>query len=512
MSSEENLKAPIEVTTKGLENVLSQEEVKEVDRAFMLGLETEGLVLDPAKEKKLVRKIDFYILPMMCILMSCQLMDKSTNSYASIIGLRTDLEMTSKEYSWVGSSFYLGYVFFEYPANILLQKFPISKVLSCAIVAWGVVICCHGACHSAVTFLLCRVLLGMLESFMDPTYMIMTSQWYKKEEMYIRCGVWLGFQGFGTMLGSGIAYGFYQHLDAYSLAPWRLLYIVTGVITITFGLISFVHIPDIPVKAWFLNDEEKLYAVERIRKNRTGFGNPTYKPSQLKEAFTDITTYLYFFFMFGYGIPNGGIGNFGSILLKEQFGFTTGSALLMNMVGSGIDIVFPVAFAYLDRYFIRSRLITGCGINCSIFIGLCLLAFAEPKAAKIIGYYLTYLTTASWACMSSVVSSNVAGHTKKLAANTCFLIGFAAGNIIGPQSFLGSEAPVYITAKRTMVGCYVISAIVPAILYFIYTRRNKKKDSLQAEINALVAEDEQDIKTFFGDLTDKENPNFRYML
>lgn len=156
---------------------IEPEQIRKVDRGYALAQETEGIELDPVKEKKLVRKIDWYILTTMCCLMSCQLMGKSSNSYASIMGLREDLNMTTEEYSWVGSTFYLGYLFFEYPASLILQRFPMSKVLGFAVVSWGVVLCCHGACQSSATFLLCRTLLGVLQSFMDPAFMTMTSQW-----------------------------------------------------------------------------------------------------------------------------------------------------------------------------------------------------------------------------------------------------------------------------------------------------------------------------------------------
>ena len=484
-----------------------EKELKNVDQAFRYGLETECMELDPLKEIKVVRKIDLFILPMMCILMSCQLMDKSTNSYASIIGLRTDLKMTSQEYSWVGSSFYLGYLFFEYPANMLLQRFPLSKTLGAAVVCWGVIMCCHGACQLPSTFLLCRTLLGIFEAFMDPAYMLMTSQWYRKEEQYIRCGIWLGFQGFGTMLGSGIAYGFYEHESSLSLAPWRLLFILTGVITIFFGLVSLFHVPDIPTEAWFFNDEEKKYTVERIRRNRTGFGNKSFKFTQLKQASLDPCIYLFFIYMFAYGLTNGALGNFGSIILNDQFKFPTGQSLLLNMVGSGIDIVFPLFFAYVNSLLIPSRLATSFLIDSINYIGVCMLAFAPPKGAKLTGYFLTFLTTSSWANMSSVVSSNVAGHTKKITANTTFLIGFCAGNMVGPQAFIGSETPTYPTAKRVMAGTYVLTLISEISLFVIYHFRNRRKDDYQAKDTLL-----DDAHLSFGDLTDLENLSFRYVL
>ncbi len=488
--------------------ILKTELTKEVDKAFGLAIETEGIQLDPAKEKKLVRKIDWYILSTMCALMSCQLMGKSSNSYASIIGLRDDLHMTSKEYSWVGSGFYLGYLVFEYPASLILQRFPMSKVLAFAVIAWGVVLCCHGACKSSATFLLCRTLLGILQSFMDPAYMIMTSQWYRKEEQYIRCAYWLGMQGFGTLLGSGIAYGFYTHQGSFSMRPWSLLYIVVGVITIFFGLISYTHVPDIPTKAWFLNEEEKSYVVERIRQNRTGFGNPKFKWSQLKEAVIDPTIYLFFLFMFGYGYSNGALGNYGSIILEEYLDFSTGQSLLMNMVGSGMDIVFPLMFAYINKYFIKSRLIVAFIINAVVWAGLFMLAYSSNRGARTFGYFITYWQTASWATLSSIVQTNVAGYTKRSTANTLFLVGFSVGNLLGPLSYSynNSEDLDYTAAGASMIGTNALSVFSPPVLFVIYYFRNKKK------INLEKGDLGDDNQLSFGDLTDYENPAFRYDL
>lgn len=71
----------------------------DVDMAMELANETQGMVLDPLIEKKLLRKIDWMILPPIVALMSCQLMDKTTNSYASIMGLKTSLHMDSYQVS-----------------------------------------------------------------------------------------------------------------------------------------------------------------------------------------------------------------------------------------------------------------------------------------------------------------------------------------------------------------------------------------------------------------------------
>lgn len=59
-----------------------------------------------------------------------QSIDKTTLGYAAVFGIREDTHLVGTEYSWLGSLFYLGHLAFEYPFSILLQKFPVNKVMA----------------------------------------------------------------------------------------------------------------------------------------------------------------------------------------------------------------------------------------------------------------------------------------------------------------------------------------------------------------------------------------------
>lgn len=495
----------------------------ELDQAFAYREKTEGLVIDPEIEKKLVRKIDWCLLPLIALLMSCQLMDKTTNSYASIMGLREDLNFSGQAYSWVGSSFYFGYLVFQIVANRLLQKFPISKTLGIIVVVWGVVLCCHAACKSTAGFLVCRVVLGALESAMNPAYVLLTSMWYvrkpeeeiigkadasskkKANQQFIRTVVWFGSQGFGTILGSSIAYGLYQR--TYAIASWRLLYIITGIITIVLGFISMVHIPDIPVKAWFLNETEKRYVVARSKANQQGFGNTKLKKDQLIEAATDLKSYIFFIYGVTYAIPNGGFTNFGSILYNEDLKFSTTQSLLMNMPGGAIDIICPV-FAIALSYVFRSRLLICATMNVIAVVGMCLLAFTDQVGSRLFGIYTFYMATTSIAGMLSYISSNVAGSTKKIICHWFFAIGYSAGNIIGPQTFRAEQAPNYLGAKISMLVGFIVGTFCFLGIYAMDELENKRRDKLRDTLGEDYAKLPEDYE--FADLTDKQNLEFRY--
>lgn len=269
----------------------------DVDEAMALALEAEKnhVEYDPVADKRLLKKIDIYLLPLLCLLYACQFMDKVTNSTAAIMGLKEDLKMHGDQYSWTGSAFYLGYLAFEFLANVLLQRLPVAKLTSLFIVSWGAILCLH-ATPNYGGFIALRTILGALESTISPAMIIITGQWYRKEEQFLRTGLWLCCNGLGTIMGSGIAYGCFKHAHGYNIEPWKVLFIVTGLMTVVVGILFVLHIPDDPSKAWFMTPEEKLMVVARIRTNKQGFGNKHFKMYQFKEAMTEPLTWLYFFF------------------------------------------------------------------------------------------------------------------------------------------------------------------------------------------------------------------------
>ncbi|KAM9915819.1 hypothetical protein OXX59_010378, partial [Metschnikowia pulcherrima] len=108
-----------------------------------------------------------------------------TISVGAILGLRHDLKMTGERYSWAGSAFYFGYLFYEFIGSYTLQRFDLSTVLSAYIILWGILLCLHSVPQYA-GFVVLRVLLGALESSITPAFVIITSQWYRKEEVFFQ--------------------------------------------------------------------------------------------------------------------------------------------------------------------------------------------------------------------------------------------------------------------------------------------------------------------------------------
>ena len=129
--------------------------------------------VDPILNRRVMRKVALHIIPLMLITNMLQLIDKSSLAYAALYGLSPDLGLVGQQYSLLGSIYYVGYIVFQYPGNILMQKFPASKVLGIGVSLWGGVVLCQAAVNSWGGLMAVRAVLGSLECFVIPGFVIM---------------------------------------------------------------------------------------------------------------------------------------------------------------------------------------------------------------------------------------------------------------------------------------------------------------------------------------------------
>lgn len=265
--------------------------------------------ISPADERRLQRKIDFMILPYLAVCYAFFYIDKTTLSYAAIFGIRDDLHLVGTQYSWLSSIFYFGFLAWAFPTNFLMQKFPIAKYLGVNIFVWGVFLMLQACAKTFTQLAVLRAFSGAAEACSDPSFMLITSMWYTRRQQPIRMGIWYTANGLGIALGGLLGYGIGSIKG--SLPSWKYEFLIIGALCCIWGIILFFFLPDSPVTAPQLSQQERRWAVEKLRENQTGVENKNLKGYQVKEAFLDPKLYLFFVLGVVGNIPNGGISNFG---------------------------------------------------------------------------------------------------------------------------------------------------------------------------------------------------------
>jgi hypothetical protein len=135
--------------------------------------------ISPEEDARVKRKVDWMILPYLAVCYVFFYIDKTTLSYAAIFGIREDLNLVGKEYSWLSSIFYFGFLAWAFPTNFLMQRLPIGKYLGANICLWGVFLMIQAAARDFAGLAALRAMAGAAEACADPSFMLITSMWYK---------------------------------------------------------------------------------------------------------------------------------------------------------------------------------------------------------------------------------------------------------------------------------------------------------------------------------------------
>ena len=483
--------------------------IGEEDDAIRAVSEGQDLDLDEVSNKRILRKIDRHILPLMCVIYGLNYLDKTTLSYAGVMGMQPDIRLTGREFSLLGSIFYVGYIAWEYPTSRLLQRLPLAKYSALNIIAWGITLTCFAAVRSFAEAATNRFFLGVFEATVTPGFALFTSQWYTKREQGTRTGIWFGCNGLAAVAGGLISYviAVDSRLHPRAIAPWRILFLATGIFTVAVGVLFFFLMPDNQWNARFLNKSERSLAVERIRINQQGIGNKIFKWYQVREALTDPMTWAFTIFSLAANIPNGGIAIFFSQLIVS-FGYSPEQSLLYGTPGGAIQCIALVTCGYYGDRFMNRIAMSSISLMIGI-LGVFLLVFLplDNHVGRLFGFYLSQASPTAFVTLLSLISTNVAGYTKKTTVAALFMMAYCLGNMLGPQAFRPKDAPYYMPAIVFILFCWGICFLDLIFIVGYYKRQNRLKSARRSAPGYVRMENVE-----FMDLTDMENHELEYTI
>lgn len=256
--------------------------------------------VSPGATRRAVRKTDRFLIPAMCVGYGLVYYDKAILGSAALFGMTADLHLSvvspsgkvdTSRLSWATSLFYFGMLAGLYPLAFLLQKVNRPRlVLGTTVIIWSGVCMLTAAVTSWHGLYAQRFALGFVESVIPTAFMTIISGSYTQEEQSLRQSWWFSSTGWWTIIGGGLNYGFAQ-VTGGGLRRWQYIYLLAGSMTFLFGLVCFA-LPDSPASAWFLTEEERFAAVERLRSGQTGVRCVRFKGAQIREALGDVKVWL----------------------------------------------------------------------------------------------------------------------------------------------------------------------------------------------------------------------------
>ncbi|BGP17937.1 hypothetical protein JCM10213_003945 [Rhodosporidiobolus nylandii] len=492
-------------------------------------------------EKRIVRKLDWMLMPVLLVSFGLQYWDKAVMGSAAVFGLLNDLDLktthinpetgkavvSTLRYSTASAAFYYGYIAMVLPFAILLQRVPLVKTLSLLILLWGLTAILTVVCHSYEGIVVQRVFLGILESSVSPGFVMITNMWYKKSEQAARLGIWYSATGIFSAFSGVVNYGLGS---AGGLSPWKYMYYFAGGFTILWSLVLLLIVPDSPRTSgrWF-NEQERAVLVRRSRENMSGrIELAQFEWRHAEEAATDLKLYCFVLMGAGIYVCNGAVTAFATIIIKS-FGYSSLQTIALSIPGGIFTAVFIYFFTFLSSRW-RNGLTYLIPLSCvPVFIGAAIIwgASWERRGVPLFGFYLLPTFGSPYVLLLALASANVAGSTKKAITSGAIFVGYCVGNIIGPYTVFADE--VGVKYQSTWIALYVslgVVCICSLLLRVLFSRENARRDAAALIAGESAGEEKTDAATVRTeeeremelersekeDLTDKENAKFRYTL
>ncbi|PQE18887.1 MFS transporter protein [Rutstroemia sp. NJR-2017a BVV2] len=449
----------------------------------------------PEEERRVKRKIDFILLPILGLAFFALQMDRGNISNALTSTITEDLHVTTNQINAGTSILSAGIVLLEIPSNVLLQRIGPQTWLSFQILAWGLVATFQNFITNYSGYIVTRLLLGLCEAGFIPGALYTMSLWYKKSESSSRISIFF----LGNLLASAtvalIGAGILGLSGRAGVAGWRWLFIVEGIVTITIGLLFILLLPPsvhnssplISLGKWSYFTPREHHILSR----RVLLDDPAKTTGQLRISGQDIWNtvkkpriLVHVLISMSATIPVNAVQTYGPSIIKS-LGFKTVRANAMASVGNFIAAVVAVTLGFVcDKTGRRGPCVLFAATWCLIAYACLRVSIGESKWRRYAAVVFSMATNSN--VQSSILnvgwlSINCKQPQERSVAMAMIIMAANAAGIAGGQVFRTADAPLYVHAFTAMYVLAAATFVVVAGLmawYFTANRRLQRKPEI----------------------------------
>ncbi|PCG92978.1 Major facilitator superfamily domain, general substrate transporter [Penicillium occitanis (nom. inval.)] len=438
------------------------------------GLPSEEL---EALNKKLVRKLDFFILPVIGILYILNYIDRQNLSAAKLQGITEDLHMTTQQFATAVSILFVGYLPFQIPSNLIISKISRPGMYICiAVSIWGAISAATAAVKTYSQLLAVRAILGVAEAVFFPGAIYYLSAWYTKRELGKRiAGLYIA-QQVGNAFGGLFAAGIMQLDGTHGIRGWQWLFIIEGSATVGIGIVCACIMPEFPHNSRMLTPLQRDLAVWRIESEAGTVEAEEWKNtfSTVLQALSDPKLLLMIFCNM-LSQAQGSIANYFPTLVKSLNYSSTISLLLTAPPYILAGIVYYGIMYWSDRRNTCYPLIVGC-ISIAITMYIIPMATTNVGARYFSMMILPFASVGPQLLLYKTINVHLARPISKRAVASA-LVNAIGGTSNIWASYLYYQAPHFYAAFGTLMGCAFLFVATITFYRWLVLRENRRLES-----------------------------------
>ncbi|KAI9568126.1 major facilitator superfamily domain-containing protein [Boletus coccyginus] len=406
-----------------------------------------------ALDRTVWRKLDRWILPLCVGFILLSSLDQNIIGHAHVAGLQRSLAMSNNQYAMVLTVTYAPLIASQLPSTLFLKYVGPDLMLPAIITFWGVVTASQGFVTNYSGLLACQLLSGLGGGLLSGTVLYVSS-FYPRKQMQVRITAFFVAETLPGSL-SGLLAAAIQQLNGKGGKPgWAWIFILEGLITFVFGVISFFLLPRSPETARFLTEKERVYVVSALKHAGSVADDDdkdNFRWVEVVRSMKSPHVWLLAIAAFFSGTITIGLSRFTPTIVSE-LGYAGSQAQLMSAPPSAASFVLCFISAFIsDRYQCRGYAV----IFFSLLKTIGFTMFYASTSHRIRYASLFFSTTGAICAVPAMVTwltNNSAPHTRRAAAVAVCTGMNQVGGILGTW-LLGSlsPAPNYTSATITFI-------------------------------------------------------------
>ncbi|KZV74541.1 MFS general substrate transporter [Peniophora sp. CONT] len=441
---------------------------------------------DTPEDRKLMRKVDWRLLPILTLLYLLSFLDRSNVGNAKIDGLTQDIHVSNPAYNTSLALYFIAYVTFEVPANIILKRLNPQVWLPTLTLVWGIVSMCQGFVKSQGSLFGIRYLLGATEAGLFPGVVYVFSVYYLRRERHWRVALFFGGAALAGAFGGVLAYAIGRMDGVSGLRGWQWIFILEGLITVAFSIGAYFWVPTWSEKATFLTEDERARLLARLASDSDAGKQETFSWHGVRQAFTDPLVYGYCFLFHGYAFALYTLSLFTPTIIAA-LGFATWKAQLMTVPPNALAAMGIAFGAWLAaKTGRRAIFIIGSGLIA--IVGYIILATTSHAGPQYVGVLLASLGVYTGnALLLSWPSENVSGQTKRAVAVAMQITIGDLGAVTGVLIYRPEwSAHHYRKPHIVTIGYVAFAIVVASVLWFWMEKENRRRGEVVREVEGDV--------------------------
>jgi MFS transporter, ACS family, tartrate transporter len=218
-------------------------------------------------ESSVIKKTMLRILPFVFICYVIAYLDRVNIGFAAL-EMNADLALSAEIFGLLSGIFFLGYVVFEIPSNMIMSKVGARFWIARIMITWGIIETLTGFVQNSTHLYIARFLLGIAEAGFFPGIILYFTYWFRGKERGRASAFLLLALPVGTIIGAPLSTWIMDTITWGGLAGWRWMFILEGIPAVALGVITLFFLSNRPKDAKWLSDEEKNWLEQELDRER----------------------------------------------------------------------------------------------------------------------------------------------------------------------------------------------------------------------------------------------------